>query len=272
MADLWQITLNGGTVIRWHDSGAMGALSFNGHSYSTGPLIARGKISTKLGLEVATLDVTFTANASDLINGTPLIPFAQARGFDGASVVLYRAFLADWSVPYSIVGGVIAFSGIVTSIRDISRAGFSMTVSSGTVRLNPNTGEVYQAGCRNTHFDANCALNPAGFTFSGTVAAGAPTATAFNSNLSNASHYFDRGKVTFTSGANSGIQRTVQAYLNASGALSFAFGFPAAPAPGDTFSAVRGCLKSMADCTAQANLIHYRGEPFTPAAVTGALG
>ena len=75
--------------------------------------------------------------------------------------------------------------------------------------------------------------------------------------------------ITFTSGANAGLSRAVQTYLAASGAMSFSFGFPFAPAPGDAFNAVRGCLLTMADCTAQANLVHFRGQPFTPPAVTG---
>jgi hypothetical protein len=28
----------------------------------------------------------------------------------------------------------------------------------------------------------------------------------------------------------------------------------------------------MADCSAQSNLIHFRGQPFTPPAITGAIG
>ncbi|HLY78721.1 MAG TPA: DUF2163 domain-containing protein [Caulobacteraceae bacterium] len=273
MADLWAITLNGGTVIRWHGGGVPGALAFNGQTYLRGPGIDRGKISTKLGVEVATIDVTFAAGPTDLINGTPLIPFAQARGFDGATVILYRAFLASWDAPLSVVGAVIAFSGRVTALKDVSRAKFSMTVSAWTVLLNVNMGpDVFQAGCLNTHYDANCGLTPTNVP--GVVAVGA-TPTAFQSNLANPDHFFDKGTLTFTSGANAGLTRAVKTYLNASGALSFAFGFPAAPALGDTFNAVRGCLLTFADCQAQRTLLdaeqHFRGQPFTPPAIQGVI-
>jgi len=103
----------------------------------------------------------------------------------------------------------------------------------------------------------------------GTVAAGATT-TSFNTNLTNPDHFFDKGTITFTSGANAGLSRAVQSYLNASGAMTLAFPLPNAPANGDAFNAVRGCLLTMADCTAQGNLLHFRGQPFTPPAVTGA--
>jgi uncharacterized phage protein (TIGR02218 family) len=270
MVDLWAITLNGGVVIRWHGAGVKTPLTFNGHTYQAGPLIDRGKISTKVGLEVATLDVTISATTADLINGAPLIPFAQGRGFDGATVILYRGFLANWKFPYTIVGGVIAFSGRVTELKDVSRAKLTMTVSAWTVLLNVNMGpDVFQAGCLNTHYDASCGLTAT--NVSGTVASGATT-LAFNTNLTNPDHYFDKGTITFLTGANAGVSRAVQTYLNASGNVAVAFPLPFAPSSGDTFHAVRGCLLTMADCSAQSNLIHFRGQPFTPPAITGAIG
>jgi uncharacterized phage protein (TIGR02218 family) len=270
MADLWAITLNGGTVIRWHGAGVSAPLNFAGHTYLAGPGLDRGKISTKLGLEVATLDVKVSAGAGDLINGAPLIPFAQGRGFDGATVVLYRAFLPSWAPPYAVTGAVIAFSGRVTQLKSLARSGFTLTVSAWTVLLNVSMGpDVFQAGCLNTHYDADCGLSPT--NVSGTVTnTSAPSTVGFTSNLTNPDHYFDKGTVTFTSGANAGISRAVQGSTHANGAFGFAFGFPEAPAVGDAFNAVRGCLLTMADCTAQGNLIRFRGQPFTPPAISGA--
>jgi len=263
MADLWAIKLNGGAVVRWHGAGVAGPLTFNGQTYAKGPPIDRGKISTKLGVEVATIDVTIAANPGDLINGQPLIPFAQGRGFDGATLILYRAFLASWDPPTTITGAVIAFSGRITALKDLSRAKFTLTVSAWTVLLNVNMGpDVFQAGCLNTHYDAACGLTPV--NVSGAVAAGA-TANAFGTTLTNPDHFFDKGVLTFTSGANAGLSRAVQSYVG--GAITVAFPLPFAPAPGDAFNAVRGCLLTMADCTAQGNLIHFRGQPFTPPAV-----
>ena len=296
MIDLWKITLNGGAVVRWHGGPLNTPISFtaaagqspsaNG-TYLADPVIDRGKISSKLGLEVATVDMKIGASAADLINGTPLIPFAQGRGFDGASVVLYRAFLPSWgaaNVTPQITGVVIAFSGRVTELKDVSRAGFTMTVSAWTVLLNVNMGpDVFQAGCLNTHYDADCGLaviNAGGLAASppqnqwgGNVGASpSPTGTAFE--LAGAAagmvdHYFDKGTILFTSGPNNGLQRTVQTY--AGGVASFAFGFPNPPAPGDTFTALRGCLLTLADCEAQRPVSdaqsHFRGQPFTPPAV-----
>ena len=97
MIDLYKVTLNGGGVVRWHGGPFNTPISFSAASgqstaangtYNAGPVIDRGKISTKVGLEVATLDLKVGANLSDLINGSPIIPFAAGRGVAGATVVL----------------------------------------------------------------------------------------------------------------------------------------------------------------------------------------
>ena len=267
MVDLWAITLNGGAVIRWHGAGVSAPLTFAGETWLPGPGIDRGKISTKLGVEVATLDVNIAAAPADLINGAPLIAFAQGRGFDGATIILYRGFLESWAFPYAIVGATIDFSGRVTELKDISRAKFSITVSAWTVLLNVNMGpDVFQAGCLNQHYDADCGLTPV--DVSGTVAGGAST-TAFATSLTEADGFFAKGVLTFTSGANAGLSRAIQSYTNAGGLITVAFPLPFPPGPGDAFTALRGCLHTMADCTAQGNLARFRGQPFIPPAITG---
>ena len=268
MIDLWSITLSGGAVINWHGGGQTTPIVFNGTTFAAGPVIDRGKISTKLGVQAATLDMKITAAPTDLINGVPVIPFAMGNGFDGATVVLQRGYISPpWGNP--ITGTTIEFSGRITSIKNVNRTQFTITVSSWTVLLNVSMGpDVFQAGCLNNHYDANCGLTPT--PVAGIVAAGATT-TAFNSNLTNPDGYFTKGTITFTSGANNGLKRAVKLYANASGAFSIAFPLPFAPANGDTFNAVRGCLLSMADCNAQGNLLKFRGQPFTPPAITGAV-
>jgi hypothetical protein len=182
--------------------------------------------------------------------------------------------MPTWGEP--IVGCVIDFSGRVTQLKNVTRSQATVTVSAWTVLLNVNMGpDVFQAGCLNTHYDPDCGLDPTAFTFAGAAAASPPpTATSFATTSSavtaNGDHYYDKGTVTFTSGANAGLSRTVQTY--AGGAFSFAFGFPFAPLAGDTFTALRGCLLTLADCEAQRTVLdaeqHFRGQPFTPPAVT----
>lgn len=278
--DLWKLTLNGGEVVYWHggprDRGPLSTYSFtaaaglptraNG-AYIAGPLINRGKLVAKLGTEVATVEMKIMAGPQDTINGTPLMPFILGRGFDGATLELFKAYLPTWRSP--ITGLVVNFAGRVTSIRDVARQSCTVTISSWLVLLGPNMGpDVYQAGCRNQHYDANCTLTP---TFQTGVVTLASAGTYFQSNLrSEPDGFYQKGILTFETGANAGLSRAVQYSGQAVGDYSFAFGFPVQPSPGDIFRVARGCLLTMNDCSAQGNLLHFRGEPFTPPAVTGA--
>jgi hypothetical protein len=124
MADLWTLTLSGGSVLRW--SGADVPLTANGNVYALGPAIDRGAVSEKIGLEVGTLTMTITAHGDDRVNGTPIIPFIAKRGLDGANVRLERAFLPDWDSP--VTGTLLRFAGRVTSIGAIAGSSVEITV------------------------------------------------------------------------------------------------------------------------------------------------
>ena len=263
MADLYTITLSGGSVYRWTNHQT--ALTFNGNTWAKGALFTRGSISHKLGTQVSTMSVTIAATSTDTINGTALLPFIAGKGFDGATLKLERAFLPNWQSP--ITGTLIDFAGTISSIKNVSRASAEITVSSGMIRLNINMGpDLYQAPCLNVLFSSNCGLLKATYAVNGAVT-GTPTPTAFNTNLSAADGYFSQGVILFTSGANTGIQRAVRTHVNASGALTMTFPLPVAPAATDTFTAWPGCDRTLATCKAKFlsdNSLHFRGQPFIP--------
>ena len=75
------------------------------------------------------------------------------------------------------------------------------------------------------------------------------------------------GALTFTSGANVGMTRTVKAY--GSGLFRFALQLPSPPAAGDTFTVYPGCPKTKEACASKFNnVIHFRGYPYVPPAET----
>jgi uncharacterized phage protein (TIGR02218 family) len=162
-------------------------------------------------------------------------------------------------------GTVIMFVGRVAEV-DASRSLSTFSVNSHLELLNQNMPRnLYQSGCVNTLFDASCGLNMAAFAVSGTASSGS-TASVINSTLTQASGYFSLGTVTFTSGLNNGMSRTVQAYTKgAPGPISLISPFPSAPSAGDTFNIYPGCDKAQSTCAAKfQNLINYRGFPFIP--------
>lgn len=259
MADLWTLTLSGGSVVRW--SGADVALSANGNSYTLGPVIERGSVSEKRGIEVATLDVRISANAGDMINGVPLIPFITRHGLDGAVVRLDRGFGTDWAS--ALTGTVLRFAGKVTSISEISGSTAKLTVSSWAILLNVNMPpNLYQAGCLHAVYDAGCGLSAASFAASGAVS-GTPTALSFNSGLSVAVNDYAQGRVVSTSGANTGVARAIKS--NMASAFTLIQPLPVIPSAGDSFTVYAGCDRTMGRCSTKFNnLGRFKGTPFVP--------
>lgn len=260
MADLWTLTLNGGAVVRW--CGADRPLVANGHAYPLGPVIERGGVVEKRGLEVATLVMTIIADGADLINGAPIIPFIRRRGLDGANVRLDRAFLADWDQP--VVGTIIRFAGRVTSVGEITGNSAKVTISSWSVLLNVNMpAELYQAGCLHSVYDAGCGLNPASFSAASTVS-GTPTLSSFGSGLTGHAGLYSQGRILFTSGPNAGISRSVKSN-DAGGGFVLIQSLPNLPAAGNAFTAYAGCDLTKGTCSTRFNnLGRFKGAPFIP--------
>lgn len=92
MADLFTITLSGGGVLRY--TSAQVAVTVNSLTYAAGPVITRGKTKLAVGIAVDTLALTLAGDASVTVNSTPMMQFIAAGGFDGAKLVLERAFAA----------------------------------------------------------------------------------------------------------------------------------------------------------------------------------
>jgi uncharacterized phage protein (TIGR02218 family) len=264
-ADLYTLTLSGGTVVRW--SGTDRALvDASANTFALGPILERNEVTEKIGIEVGTLTLTLTANADDLINGTPIIPFIAGRGLDGANLRLDKGYYPDWNS--ACTGTLLRFSGKITSIGEIAGSSIQITVSSWLILLNANMpANLYQAGCLHTVYDAGCTLNPASFSGSGTITAGA-TQMAFGSGLSTTANDYAQGRVTFTSGANNGLSRAIKANDGAGG-FTLVSPLPAAPSAGDTFTAYKGCDLTKATCNTKFNnLGHFKATPYVPAPET----
>jgi len=260
-ADLYAITLNGGTVLRW--TGADQVITYGGNTYLPGPKISDGGVKQKRGLGVDTFDVTLIDDGNTKINTVPLLTFARKAGFDGATVVVTRVYAADWRA--SISGGYTRFSGRISEVRDISKTQMTMVCSSWLELLNVQMPtNLISSGCINTLYGSACGLARATYTNSGAVSTGTNGATTFSTNLGQATGYFDLGYILFTSGANNGLQRTVKTFVSG-GNVTVVSPFPSAPANGDTFTITAGCTHTQAICSSKFNnLANFRGFPYVP--------
>lgn len=150
------------------------------------PAIQRSKMSCKLGLEVSSEEIDIYADPSMQIGTNPILSFITQGLMDGATIYIQRGYSAtpDFAGVASM-GPVIAFSGTVAETK-IGRSSTHLTIKSRTELLDLQMPRLlYNPGCQFTLFDSGCTLNPANYTFTGTVQAGSNVAV-INTNLSQA--------------------------------------------------------------------------------------
>lgn len=257
-ADAYIITLSNGTVLRW--SGADVELTFGGNTYTLGPGITRSRVRFVVGVEVSTLDIKLLDILATTISGKALLPFIAGRGFYGANLRLLKVF---WGIgDTGPVGALDWFTGRVTDC-DLDRYEARLSVKSGLELLDTMVPrEVYQPGCLNTLYDSACGATRTLFTGAATGSTDARRIT-FSHNISQPNGWFDRGTLTFTSGPNSGVSRTVRTHVGSD--ITVLSPWPFAVASGHSFSVTRGCDKTLGTCTSKFNnRANFRGHPFVP--------
>jgi uncharacterized phage protein (TIGR02218 family) len=276
-AGLYQYLLVGGGNL-YYCSGDTD-IRYGGNTYSAGGSVGpyfdttgnKAKAHWKIGLEVDT--VTFDVMpGSSTVSGQALLSAVRQGVFDGAELTYSGAYWPKqaYQTPIVPTGVVIKQVGRVAEF-DAGRSLATPTVNSHLELLNQNMPRnLYQSGCVNTLYDASCTLNSATYAVSGTALTGS-TGSVINATIANPTGYFDLGKITFTSGANNGVSRSVKAYSSGSpGTISLVSPFPSTPANGDTFTIYPGCNKTQSTCSSKfSNLVNFRGFPYIPDPATG---
>ena len=263
MADLYTITTKAGQVLRYTSADV--DLTVGGFVFGSDMKLKRGSTRQVRGIEVDDLSVTFFPEATNMVGSVPFLIAVGKGALDGADFKLERAFFSPTWTTY--VGSIIRFMGRIEDIEEYTRTEIPVTVKSDLVLLNVQMPRnIYQPGCRRTLYDAGCGVLKTSFSANSTVAANSTT-TTINCALAQTAGWFDLGSVTFTSGQNTGVSRTVKSYTT--GVLVFALPLPYAPATGDAFTAYAGCNKQQSTCSTKFNnLSKFSGEPYIPAAET----
>jgi len=259
MADLYTITLVGGTVLRYTTWDS--TLIVSGNTFLTGPPnFKRTAIEEKIGMDTTTLDLEITASITDLLSGQPILQTIASGAFDGAALRIDRLFMDSSGQQ---IGTVIRFSGQVGAVDEVGRAYAKLQINSGVNLLQMDLPHMLiQPGCVHTLFDAGCTLNKASFAEANTVQGGS-TVNKVISVSAKGDTYYDSGRIVFTSGVNNGLVKAVSKYLGQQ--FTFNSPLPFLPSGGDTFTAYPGCDKTQATCTAKfANLANFVAFPFVP--------
>lgn len=133
--------------------------------------------------------------------------------------------------------------------------------------LQEEIGKTFTAGCGADLGDSRCGLSLAAFTFTGTVATVASN-SVFTATMTGGAtdNYFTLGKLRWTGGANSGLAIEIKDHDYTGGIHTFTLELPMffAVTINDTFSAYKGCNKSLLACMAFGNVPNFRGFPHIP--------
>lgn len=230
----------------------------------TSPIIKRGPIRSVVGVEVDELKMSMLCNETVTVANVPLTTFARQGGFDGARLVVTRAFSKTYGG--ASCGSLNVFSGRVGPLT-IAGHQIDATIKSDLELLDiAMPRNVYMAQCQHTLYDTGCNISAAAFTVTGNTAANS-TAANVHCNLAQADGYFALGVMKFTSGQNNQVQRSVRGHTV--GFLVPSIPFPYTPGTGDTFTIRPGCDKLQTTCAAKfSNGGNFRGYPFIPAPET----
>lgn len=261
-ADLYLFSLVGGFQVGYTDKER--AFTVGGVTYNPF-LIARTKTRIMVGTEVDTMTLTVSAGPSDTLNGVPWMQAVRTGMLDGANVQVYRLFMPTWGD--TSLGTVMLFDGRIAGVEP-GRSEARLTVKSPLELLDVQMPRnVYQSGCMNTLYDSGCKLAKSTYAVGYSVLAGS---TASNIVVSAAypGGYFTLGSLTFSTGVNAGLTRSIRSFDGVN--IALALPLPVAPAAGDVLYAYPGCDKTMATCGNKfSNLVNFRGQPFIPDPETG---
>ncbi|MDE1901009.1 MAG: phage BR0599 family protein [Alphaproteobacteria bacterium] len=265
-ADCFTLTLADGTVARYTNAQYTVTIPVSGGPalvYVAGDVLIDGlKLKQTCGVDIdeQSLDISFKPTST--IAGLPW-PIAVREGrFDGATFERARAVLT--APGGSVIGSaaIVMFHGLIATVDNIGRLSCKMTVKSMLNKLAIDMPrDIWQPGCLNTLYDGLCAILKSANGASGTVGA-TPTLTFIPWSGSTLDTY-DQGTITFESGANVGVSRTVR--QSTSSGLTLMRPLDYLPTAGDSFVVYKGCDKTMATCQSRFNnLAHFRGYPFVP--------
>lgn len=258
--NLYTFTLAGGNVVRYTDREQ--AMAYGGFTFQSGPILKRGEVRSAVGIDVGDLSITVSADDGVLINGVPLIQFISRGGLDNAKVLIEKAYWGEGDLAPR--GTVFVHAGRVADIKG-PRHEKTITVKAATEVLDVMIPrDVYQPSCKNNLFDSRCGLLKAAWGVAGAATgAGDGRGSSFPHALSQAVGWFDRGRVTFTSGPNTGLTRSVRKHT--SGEVQLLQTLPYPVQEGTTFLIYPGCTRTLAVCEAKfSNRIRFRGEPWIP--------
>src|ERR1700760_1883216 len=205
MADLYTITLVGGSVLRY--SAAPTAIFANGYIFALGPKFERSTTKVIIGTQVDELEVRIYTEPTDLIGRVPFLQAAWQGQLDGALLQLERAFMPSYGD--TSAGTVVLFAGRISDI-DCTRTGINLKCRSHLELLNIQMPRrLWQSSCTHTFGDAMCQFDRSSMQATISAEPGSSAAQIAPSVSPTPPNLYIQGTLIGVTGANAGSSRTV---------------------------------------------------------------
>ena len=191
-----------------------------------------------------------------------LVGYLQAQEFRGRRIVVRQIF-AD--VIDSSGDAVIIFDGLMDS-PSVNNQWLSVNVLPRISSLKRKAPKVwYQLPCNWTFGSTECGIDAEAASYKkNKTCDGGSTTSITGSDITEASGYWRRGYVKFTSGNNDGQRQTIKD--SAVGSIELDNPLPYAPVSGDTYEIRAGCDKTLYMCSGDyANEDNFGGFHTIPA-------
>jgi uncharacterized phage protein (TIGR02218 family) len=216
------------------------------------------ELHESIGLNVDNQDLEGSIR-SDRITEDDII----AGAYDDCQITVYRV---NWANPTDKVLIKVGTVGQITRYTSY----FKAELRGLSHYLQQTKGRLYQYSCDVDLGSPRCGVNLAAWRSSGTVASiiDVRVFTVTGALGGFASDIFTRGKLTWTSGANSGKAIEIKSHtVDGSGVISVEIWqeTPRTVVVGDTFNIEAGCDKQPVTCRDRfANFINFQGFPYMP--------
>ena len=141
--------------------------------------------------------------------------------------------------------------------------GFTLELRDDDWLLETKLGRQTSKFCQHDLGDGRCRVDLTPYTFTQTIT-NVTNRYQFTTNGSFTPGQFSRGKITFTTGINTGISRDISLFETGNN-ITLWQPLPYSIAPGDEVIIIQGCGKTLFDCiTRYNNAVNFGGEPHIP--------
>lgn len=252
LATCWLVTRTDGEVFAFTDHDTDLVVSSVNYLASSG--YTRSAIQTNSALAVDNLDLEGVLD-SDSITEVDL----RAGRWDYAQVEI---FLVNYE---NVAQGTLKLRKGRLGECKAGRQRFNAELRGLIQNLQQDVGRIYGPACDADLGDSRCKVNLAPFTVTSTITSVADNRQFADSTRSEATGWFDHGKLTFLTGANEGLAMEVKSYSSVAGNFELHLPMPFDIEVGDSYTVYAGCDKRLATCIAKFdNVLNFQGFPYVP--------